>query len=461
MPVTELTLPQDLLERVAARIEQETGLFFPPGRRLDLQVALGRIIRAMGAGTDERACAAWLAAAPWDRRTHDLCVQHLTIGETYFFREPRAFDLVRDYTLRALQANAARRVRIWSAGCCTGEEAYSIAIALKEALPADDWERVSILATDLNRHALQRARDGAYRQWSFRTMQDGLRARYFTRCANGTFRIDDALRAKVDFAELNLASAAFPAAENGTLGIDIIFCRNVLMYFSQPQMRAIVGRLRACLVPGGWLVVSPTEASCDLFEGFSGHCYPDAIHYQKEPEAAPRKRPPPMSLPAPVAPAVPAPRRRPLRSAAAPARRAEVRDRPGAANPAAAARALVSNGRVLDAVALLEQATSASPLHPELHYIRAEIALEGGDIGTAVKSLKRALYLDPEFILARYLLGMAKSAQGRRTEARRQFEAVDELLRGLDDDETIAGSDGLHVAYLREAVRSMLHKEND
>lgn len=235
MKLADQSLAPAAAELLARRIEEHTGLAFPPEKSRDLLGALGRMAAA-GGFEGPAACAAWLLDGPWDNRKADLCAQHLTTGETYFFREARAFELVAEYARDKLRDDRPfGALRIWSAGCCTGEEPYSIAMALHQAMPGADWSRIHILATDLNDRFLEAARRGVYREWSFRTMGAAMRNRYFHRHAESEFRIDDEIRNKVDFARLNLVTGRYPSAATATEGIDIIFCRNVLMYFSRAR----------------------------------------------------------------------------------------------------------------------------------------------------------------------------------------------------------------------------------
>src|SRR5690606_37529821 len=128
-------------------------------------------------------------------------------------------------------------LRIWSAGCSTGEEAYSIAMALCRTLTREQLQRVSILATDIHADKLRSAACGVYRKWSFRIADDRLASRFFEPQPDGGVRVADALRAMVRFERLNLAAPGYPSAATGTGRMDIIFCRNVLLYFSREQAR--------------------------------------------------------------------------------------------------------------------------------------------------------------------------------------------------------------------------------
>jgi chemotaxis protein methyltransferase CheR len=477
MKLDQCLLPPQVMIRLMERVEVEMGLSFPKEKWRELQGCIRRMTES-GNFEDEEACVDWLLSGAWDKAKSDLCALHMTIGETYFFREPRAFDLVRDYVREKMQdAEENRRIRIWSAGCCTGEEPYSIAMALKQAVPGAFRDRVSILATDINSEHLQYARAGVYRQWSFRKTRAALQSQYFLEHDDNRLRINDDIRDAVRFAELNLATARYPSVATDTHLMDIIFCRNVLMYFSKGQVKKVIERFWNCLVEGGWLVVSPSEASSELFEGFAGVYYPDAIYFQKK---AGSTRP---GMPGSCVGATPAARvaknfeQAPGRSTASEARPEPVKPKritrkgrlprqsqgtaglEGAGMAAAtvpAAKALANQGKFGEAMQLLEQALAADPPEADIYQAMALVALESGDKDGAMQSLKRVLYLLPDFILAHYLMGVLLSEQSRSGEAARQFRIANELLMTLADDEIVPGSDGLHAAYLRESIHHHL-----
>lgn len=465
MKNSECTMSPDLMDRVAEKIEAEMGWSFPEVKRRDLKNALHRMRRAMGFEHDE-ACAAWLLSGRWDKEKAELCALHLTIGETYFFREPRAFELMCDYARKKAAGSDGAPLRIWSAACCTGEEPYSIAMTLRQAVPELDPGRISILATDINSHHLQLARAGVYRQWSFRQTGTAMQRLNFEEAGGNQLRVKDDIKEMVRFAELNLAAPVYPSVATDTQAMDIIFCRNVLMYFSRPQAKKVIDRLRQCLVTGGWLIVSPSEASAEMFSGFSGVYYPDAIYFRK---SEPSEQPKP--VPAAVAPAtewsgdwagqaVVKPKTGFPKKAAPTKQDASARSRP-AASPAEAvsrARKLANEGDIAAALRCLEQALHSGPPTAELYHAKAMIAMESGHDRDAMQSLKKALYLQPDFILGHYLMGILQSAQNKRSEARRQFQAAGELLAALDDDEIVPGSDGLHAAYLLASVHSYMQR---
>jgi chemotaxis protein methyltransferase CheR len=426
-----------VLDRLAARIEAHTGLQFLPARRTDLGRALRRVALACGFGNQLR-CAEWLLDGEWDRAKAEQCARHLTVGETYFFREPRGYKLLCDYALHKQRAAPGARLRLWSAGCCTGEEPYSMAIALREAVPGFDPARISILGTDLDEAKLRAAREALYGRWSFRRTDPALRAAYFTETA-GRFALRPDIAARVRFAQLNLVQPVYPSPANGTDELDIIFCRNVLMYFSRSQAKQVIERLRACLVDGGWLVVNPSESSAELFAGFACIVQPDAILYQKRVGKGSEAPAVPRAAPVPVAP-------RDAPCVAGPALQAVAAYRGQSGQPRAG-----EGGATLRA---LGRAANAQPLDARLYQCAAEVALERGDYGRALEQLKRLLYLQPQSALANYLCAVSYLGQGRRAAGLHQLTVTEALLAMLPDDAPVPGTAGWQALGLRAAVHA-------
>ncbi|MCX6844856.1 MAG: protein-glutamate O-methyltransferase CheR [candidate division WOR-3 bacterium] len=279
------TSPQDLTSRLAEVIAARTALNFPEARRDELERRVGPTATEFGFD-DTEAFVDWLAASPMTREQTEILASHLTTNETYFWREPKVFEALGEQILpeliRSREGND-RRLRIWSAGCSTGEEPYSIAIALRRALPAlADWQ-VTILATDINPGILRRAAAGIYGEWSFRNAPPWLKEGYFSPTGDGKRRILPEVRQMVEFAYLNLAEDNYPSPMNNTNAMDVVFCRNVLMYFAPERARQVGQNLHCSLIDGGWLVVSSCELSEQLFPQFACVRFPDAIVYRKKP----------------------------------------------------------------------------------------------------------------------------------------------------------------------------------
>ena len=434
------TLDAELLGAVSRSIEAQLGLHFPPERWADLELGLRGAATELGFECVEK-CARKLVLAKLDRAQVDSLAAHLTIGETYFFRDPAAFEILASQIFPALaqeRRSRAKRLRIWSAGCCTGEEPYSIAIALRRAIPdLDDW-RVTILATDINSRFLRKAVAGVYGPWSFRGVSDETRSTYFRRTPEGRFKILPAIRKMVTFACLNLVEDVYPALANNTTAMDLIFCRNVLMYFSREQARKVAANFRRALVDGGRLVVSATEASQEVFGQFVSAGIPDIALYRKTaPAPSPAMSPPPP---------VPLPARLPEPAPLPPIARAD---------HAADARRLANEGDLAAALAACDRALAADKLVAAHHYLRGVILQEQGALDEAVAALQRALFLDPGFVVAHFALGHLVLRQGRSRGAARGFANARALLQKCAPEAVLPESDGITAGRLLAILTSM------
>jgi chemotaxis protein methyltransferase CheR len=273
-----------LLAQLSDVIRAQMGLHLPVAHWHDLERGIRAAARELDF-QDAAACIQWLVSSPLTQHQIEVLASHLTIGETYFFREPHVFAMLEEEILPALmhaRRERARRLRIWSAGCATGEEPYSIAISIsKVILDKRDWD-ITLLATDINPRFQQTASEGVYREWSFRETPSWIKARYFSRQAGGRLAILSAIQKMVTFAYLNLVDDVYPSPLTNTMAMDVIFCRNVLMYLAPEQAQQVVYKLYHALADGGWLIVSPSEASHVLFASFQTVSNPGAILYRKD-----------------------------------------------------------------------------------------------------------------------------------------------------------------------------------
>jgi chemotaxis protein methyltransferase CheR len=258
MPEATRAAGAPLWREAARRIECALGLHFAPGQQADLQRGFAAAAQRLGFASAAE-CAARVVAAPLDAELQQVLVEALAVGETYFFRDPALFDTLAREILRPLiEARRAgtRHLRMWSAGCASGEEAYSLAMLVAGLLP--DWRawNLSILATDLDRAALARARDATYGTWSMRADLPLQARRFLLPAGEGRWQVDPELARRVHFAPLNLVAADWPA---GITAMDLVLCRNVLIYFSPARARAALGRLGQALTDDGWLVTGSVD----------------------------------------------------------------------------------------------------------------------------------------------------------------------------------------------------------
>jgi chemotaxis protein methyltransferase CheR len=215
-----------------------------------------------------------------DQEMSDL-MDVLTTNETYFFREAfqlKAFtDEIIPEVVEAKLKKGDRSLRIWSAGCSTGEEPYTIAMLLLENSLLKGW-RIEIIGTDISHRVLQQARKGVYGKSSFRATDATYVERYFEEQDGGSYRLSDKLRELVTISQLNL----FDNNRLALLGrMDIIFCRNVIIYFDQPAKKKVVETFCQSLYPGGFLLLGHSESLMNITTLFTLRHLKNDMVYQK------------------------------------------------------------------------------------------------------------------------------------------------------------------------------------
>ena len=421
-------LDAELLAAVSRAVEAQLGLHYPPERWADLERGLRGAAEELGFDSLEK-CARTLAFGGFERAQIDALAGQLTIGETYFFRDPAAFKTLTMQIVPALVAekrDRTKRLRIWSAGCCTGEEPYSIAIALQESLPdIGEWQ-VTILGTDINPRFLATAAAGIYGPWSFRGVPEETRRAWFRTLPDGRWEVVPRIREMVTFAYVNLVEDGWPSHATQTSAMDLIFCRNVLMYFSRERGQRVVASLCRALVAEGRLMVSTTETARELFTGFDAPEIPGVALFRK-------------SAPAPATPPPPA---------AAAGRPAQPPAPELPRDHAADARRLADEGRLDSALAACDRALAANQLVAAHHYLRGIILQEQNKPEAAIVALRRALGLDSAFTLAHFTLGHLLLRQGRPADAARCFVQARALLRSCAPETVLPESEGLTAGRL-------------
>lgn len=279
------------MSQISQYLSNNLGWHFPPGRWLDLERGLKDIARQRRFESVE-ACIEWFLESATKERIEALALQ-FTVGETYFNREIRSLEVLEEHVLpgliRARRGNH-QRLRIWSAGCCTGEEAYSIAILLDRMIPDIESWNITILGTDINPHFLAKARAGIYSQWSFRGGPHLIKDKYFAQSNDSRVEILPRIKRMVRLSQLNLADEAPLDVINETAEMDLILCRNVLIYFSPEGAAKVLNRFHRSLSNGGWLIVGQTETMLVSGLQFDVHKFPGAVLFRK-PESSPQPEP--------------------------------------------------------------------------------------------------------------------------------------------------------------------------
>jgi len=444
-----------LLPALSDLLARLIGLHFPQERWPDLLRGLHGMARELHV-KNMPDYIGQLLSHPLSRQQIEMLARHLTIGETYFFREPQVFDALQHHVLPALidaRQHSTRQLRLWSAGCSTGEEAYSLAILLHRIIPDIAEWNITVLGTDINPQALEKAAAGIYGEWSFRSAPPWLRERYFMNAGKNLYEIIPAVRKMVTFAYLNLADDTYPSLASNTSAMDIVFCRNVMMYFEPGLAEQVVDRLYQALVENGWLVVSPSEISQPSFKRFVPVYLPGALLH--------RKSHTPLTSVQPIAPmpveAIKTIRPPPPKAMAKPQTAAVKKIDVQAMFQKA--RTQANRGELPAARELCERAVKTDRLNPAGHYLLGAILQELGRGAEAAISHKRALYLDPEFVLAHFALGNIYRDQHKPHAAAKHFDNALLILEKYREDDLLPESDGLTAGRLMEIIRSGMRKE--
>ena len=260
-----LRLSQHDFDFMAGLLKQRSGLSITPDKTYLLETRLLPLARAAGI-KDIPHMIKQLRAEPSGALAHQA-VEAMTTNESMFFRDSKPFEHLSNIVFPAMKAAGKNRIRILSAACATGQEPYSIAMLLKEEMAKYPGLTAEILATDIAEKVLERARTGLYSQFEVqRGLPITLLMKYFTQAPNAMWQISESVKSMVKFAPANLLA---PLTANGRF--DIIFCRNVLIYFDTDTKTDVLNRLAAIMNPPGYLFLGGAEGTHGLGSKFMPH----------------------------------------------------------------------------------------------------------------------------------------------------------------------------------------------
>ena len=408
------------LTELAALIHRTTGMAVPPGRETAMRLAVGRAAPGL-----EPADYLLATRDPvYGPGLVDRLIDEITVHETSFARDMPQLSTIDWRALhRAARAVGSDTIRVWSAGCATGEEAYTLALLAISAFSPGP-PPVDILGTDISGAVITAAETGCYRPRAVQALDPLLRRRHLERLADGTYRVSDRLRSLARFGRHNLIHDPFPPP--GEARFDLVLCRNVLIYFEPALARQVAGRLSGSLRPGGMVMLGAADV-LQVSPARTGEPGPARA------SALPR----PGTLARPVAgePA-PGPAREPARGPAGQA----MREPPRGPRPTGqriltrdqrltATLTAAASGDRTGALAHAASLVEAHPLDADAHFLHGLVALEAGEPAKARDALRQALVAEPGFCVAAFTLGRAYDALGDGTAARRAYL---QALRSLD-----------------------------
>ena len=436
-----------MTEEILALVAQRSGMVFAPNRLVEAQAGIARAMKETGAPD----VAAYLALVRRDSAALDDLVDEVTVGETHFMRDPAQMDLIRREVLVALRSRRRGRApRVWSAGCATGEEAYTLAILLEEE-GLDDG--AFVLGTDLSSAALAKARAGSYSDWSMRGVTGPFLQQYFRHERRRRVLVDR-VRRNVRFERLNLVDAK-DYATAGAYAMDLILCRNVLIYFDHATAGRIAARLFHCLAEGGVLLTAGADPLLAEYAPFEVEVTRDGLVYRRPAgpiRAVPTMVPAP-TLPRhvddgpPVARVVPPPTSFAPPLPPDPSREAFER---------VMAKANADGAEEAESIAMAE--LRRQPLSAPLHYLHAALLLSLERDGEAEEEAERALYLDRTLAVAHFLLGTILRRRGARAEAQRAFRNARDLSAALPAEDEVRAGAGERAGALHLAASSEMER---
>lgn len=396
-------------------------------------------------------------------------INTLTIGETYFLREENHFELLKKHILPKLVLHRRQqknyRLRVWSAGCASGEEPYSIAIILHQFLPdIAKWD-IEIYGSDINDYTLTTARLGIYRPWAFRDTDAIFQQNYFNKVEGG-YQIKPFVQSMVNFRQQNLL-------DKNTHGkFDIIFCKNVMLYFDDPYINQVETHLFDALNPRGWLFLGQAEALRFNRDRWKTHIFPGAPIYQH-----PKGVNTPIEYPA--KPAELDDDTQPIPVMLGDAENyyllavdaihednntlAEhylslaISEKHDLAVSHTLLAWLFANRKAFpEAEAHIKATLAKNALHADAHYVSAMVAHEQGDVTDAIRELHMTLYCDNYHVLATLMLGNIYAKTGDLPRAYNQWAKVRRFLDGLDPSDYVSDLSDLTVGQIDALIASHL-----
>ncbi len=522
----------DLIQDFIQLIAKRTGLQVQDKDHLELAKKIGLRITALKLPTPEiyyqlllnqpsqeiadRRKQAHSSAQEWEALT-----LLLTTGETYFFRDRGQLNLIQETILpeiiaRKQQVRAISQtkpsLRIWSAGCSTGEEAYSLATIVRELIPNYLNWNLLILGTDINTESIAKAKAGSFSEWSFRMVDPKIKQRYF-KLQNRDWQVDEHIRQMVTFRSGNLLTDDYPRLNSDIYNMDIIICRNVFIYFNAENVKTILDKFYQALNPGGYLITGHAELQGLHLKEFVPKAYEESIVYQRvedmqiqsitsnplDSKEIPQAFSPPDYEPIAFKPA---PLTRKISQPYHVARSQSIsldRSRPQTNKSATAsnpieklalynanaifdqgnyalaiqqteqilkqqpddleaitliARAFSSLGQHEKAISYCDRAIALNSMSIDIYYLLAHITEAQGNLSQAKEHLKRIIYIDENAIAAYLDLGSIYKLEANSRRAKQMFDTAIELLKKLSPDTNIQYRGKVKVAELLEQVKA-------
>lgn len=414
-------------------------------------------------------------------------IQQITVDESYFFRDENQHQFLKHEFLPALIAQKRlqhnKHIRIWSAGCSTGQEIYSIAILLHQLLPDfSDWQ-LHLIASDINHQSLKHALKAEYNSWEIRSHQDFiLQSGYFSVLENGNYQLHEIIKKQVKFFFLNLADDSFPSLMNQTCNLDLILCRNVFIYFQPHVVAQTCSKFTQALRPGGVLMLSATDpmnlATPQLISQQSGDVFyfkrPEDDYFDFNPVAEPQTEIPVTAayrshrdtkvedfflVKSKILPLLAANRWYEVLTLANEGLQIHTNN---AELLQFKAKAQVNLGLFEEAKSACEESIRVYDLDPHSYLLYGSILLQLNLYDEAEKAFRHTIFLNYDFMEAHYQLGQVLLYKGQHKQAVKAIKNALQLAEQGDGRRPVHNVIALTYSSFAETIKnelSVLHKE--
>jgi len=428
------------------------------------------------------------------RKELEELLSYITVNETYFFRNKAHFAALEDHILAQLtKENKKGAIRVWSAGCSTGEEPYSVAMTILDIVQDREDLQIEILGTDVDREALKKAKTGIYKERSLRMAEEKHRNRYFT-ANNGKFEVNQRLKDAVQFEYFNLMETPYPRPSLGDW--DIIFCRNVVIYFNRESVRHVASNFHSVLADNGYLFMGHSESLDGLSDEFSPVRIGNAFIYTKKARNVSTakdgasssalknlaaKQPKETATPKRHSKSGKSVSKRQVRRSKKLAPPKPVEDTESIYREAAdlfaheqvdealskieaylefepedarghllAGKIYADRGAYERAVDEFEESIELEPLLTEAHYLLGVIYLRLDRTTSAIDEFRKSIYIDKDCVLPYFNLARIYQSNNMRNDALREYNNSVRILERLQADEIIQFSGGLTARRLMQ-----------
>lgn len=458
-------ISNETLQIISNEVRQKFGLHFPEYRFKDL--VRGLINAGNLKGIDLNSYIKLFVSKLLSTDDLDELGNCLTVGETYFFRDKKLFEVLRKNVIPNIihSKRDSKKITIWSSGCSTGEEAYSIAILMKELLVDFSSWNINIIATDINLNSLRKAKQATYGEWSFRENDDTFKKRYFDMLEPKQYKLKDEIKKNVTFSYLNLVSEVYAIDSKLLQDVDILFCRNVLMYFNEEQVKKIVSRYYHIINNKGWLIVAPSESLFLNKTEFIPYSINGVFLYGKAGErkfeslGSEDKKYNNLNFDIINREEVNLITKKKVYHTSKANFNTEsvqpvVNDQE--VDYEELCREKANQGNLQEALTICEKAISQNKVNPRYYYLFASIEQELGNIEDAVDALRKTIYLDSNFVMAYFDLGNLLLKLGKNREAFKSFDNVNMLLQEFKEEQSIPNAEAVTAGMLKYFVANIL-----